>query len=209
MLTVISDYRLVPYAKFPEPVEDIRDAIGWVIANADEVLADSGIQADFDHVFLMSHSAGSALSSTLLLHTTLLPPNVRARIHGVILQGGAYTFKRDESTSPDDPVLQLYGSWDSVEANMPAALLRKAPQELLAGFPKVIVFVSERELDGFTENSEDFTETLKTKLGRQIPIVKMKDHNHLSPHWALGTGEGEEWADDVTKWIKDNAPSAK
>ena len=114
MLTVISDYRLVPYAKFPEPVEDMRDAIGWVIANADEVLADRGIQADFDHVFLMSHSAGSALSSTLLLHTTLLPPNVRARIHGVILQGGAYTFKRDESTSPDDPVLQLYGSWDSV-----------------------------------------------------------------------------------------------
>ncbi|KAH9840820.1 Alpha/Beta hydrolase protein [Rhodofomes roseus] len=207
-LTVISDYRLVPGAKFPEPVEDVRDAIQWVVANADEVLSGTGIQADFDHVFLMSHSAGSTHTSTLLLHPSVLPADLRRRIHGVILKGGVYSFERDESMSPNASLLQLYGSWDAIEANMPATLLQRAPGELFENFPKVTVLVSEREPDGFIENSKSFAAALETRLGRSIPIVVMKDHNHLSPHWALGTGAGEEWAEEVTKWIKDNAPSA-
>ncbi|KZT66918.1 alpha/beta-hydrolase [Daedalea quercina L-15889] len=206
-LTIISDYRLVPGAKFPEPVEDLRDAIGWTIAKAHDILSGTDVQADFDHVFLMSHSAGACHTSTLLLHPTLLPPDLRSHIRGVILQGGVYTFKRDGSMGPDAPLLQLYGSWDAVEANMPAMLLQRAPGELLENFPEVAVFYSEKDPEDFIENSKDFATSLGTKLGRSVPVVVMKEHNHLSPHWALWTGAGEEWAEDVTKWIRDKAAS--
>ena len=189
-------------------MEDIRDAIGWTIANAGEVLAQStGVQADFDNVFLMSHSAGSCHTSTLLLQPSLLPAHLRARICGIILQGGVYTFKRDESASPDTPLLQLYESWDAVEENMPTTLLQRAPANVLETFPDVIIFVSEREIDGFAEDSHLLAANLEKKLGRSVPVVVMKNHNHLSPHWALWTGAGEEWAEDVTRWIKERAAS--
>ena len=208
ILTIIADYRLVPGAKFPEPVEDIRDAIGWTLANVGEVLAQgTGVQGDFDNVFLMSHSAGSCHTSTLLLHPTLLPSYLRAHIRGVLLQGGVYTFKRDESTSPDAPLLQLYGSWDTVEENMPATLLQRAPADILETFPDVVIFVSEREIDGFEEDNRLLAANLEKKLGKSVPVAVMKNHNHLSPHWALWTGAGEEWAEDVTRWIKERAAS--
>ncbi|EPT02240.1 hypothetical protein FOMPIDRAFT_1047945 [Fomitopsis schrenkii] len=197
ILTVIADYRLVPGAKFPEPVEDVRDAVAWTHVHAGEVLAGTGIQAGFDNVFLMSHSAGSCHTTTLLLHPTLLPSHLRARIRGVILQGGAYTFKRDDSTSPDAPLLQLYGSWDAVEASMPATLLERAPADILKSFPDAIVtvFVSEREIGGFAEDSRRFAATFEMVLGRRVPVVVMKNqnHNHLSPHRTLWTGAGEEY----------------
>ena len=202
ILTIIPDYRLVPEAKFPQPVEDVRDAVDWTLTNAGEVLAGTGVQGDFDNVFLMAHSAGSCHTATLLLHPTLLPSNLRANIRGVILKGGAYTLKRDESTSPDSPLLQLYGSWDAVEASMPAALLEHAPADILESFPDIVLFVSEREIDGLIEDSRLFAANLETKLKKSVPLVVMKNHNHLSPHWTLGTGAGEEWAEDVTKWIK-------
>ena len=208
ILTIIADYNLVPGAKFPEPVEDIRDAIGWTLANVGEVLAQgTGVQGDFDNVFLMSHSAGSCHTSTLLLHPTLLPSYLRAHIRGVLLQGGVYTFKRDESTSPDAPLLQLYGSWDTVEENMPATLLQRAPADILETFPDVVIFVSEREIDGFEEDNRLLAANLEKKLGKSVPVAVMKNHNHLSPHWALWTGAGEEWAENVTRWIKERASS--
>ena len=208
ILTIIADYNLVPGAKFPEPVEDIRDTIGWTLANVGEVLAQgTGVQGDFDNVFLMSHSAGSCHTSTLLLHPTLLPSYLRTRIRGVVLQGGVYTFKRDESTSPDAPLLQLYGSWDTVEENMPATLLQRAPADILETFPDVVIFVSEREISGFEEDNRLLAANLEKKLGKGVPVVVMKNHNHLSPHWALWTGAGEEWAENVTRWIKERASS--
>ncbi|EPT02231.1 hypothetical protein FOMPIDRAFT_1022891 [Fomitopsis schrenkii] len=207
ILTIIADYRLVPGAKFPEPVEDVRDAVDWTHVHAGDVLAGTGIQADFDNVFLMSHSAGSCHTATLLLHPTLLPSHLRARIRGVILQGGVYTFKRDDSTSPDAPLLQLYGSWDAVEASIPATLLERAPADIVKSFPEVIVFISEREIGGFAEDSRLLAANLETKLGKEVPVVVMKNHNHLSPHWTLWTGAGEEWAEEVTKWINGRVTS--
>ncbi|TFY57866.1 hypothetical protein EVJ58_g6768 [Rhodofomes roseus] len=201
ILTVIADYRLVPHVKYPQPIEDVRDSISWVVANGTEIVGDTGIQADFDNVFLMGHSAGTIYISTLLFHPTLLTPELRSHIRGVILKSGIFRFPRDESVGAGNPLLQLYGGWDEVEANMPITLLNQASGELLTKFPKVLMFAGEREPDGFFPSNEEFKETLETKLGKQVKLIVMKGHNHASPHWALWSGAGEEWAEKVVRWI--------
>lgn len=60
ILTVIPDYRLAPQAVYPEPVEDIRDAFRYVVANLGEV-------GDASHVFLTGHSAGGTLLLSMFL----------------------------------------------------------------------------------------------------------------------------------------------
>lgn len=196
----------MPNVKYPQPIEDVRDAISWVIANgADEIVGQTGIQADFDHVFLLGHSAGTNHISTLLFHPTLLTPQLRTHIRGIVLKSGMFRFPRDEL---EDPLLQLYGNWDEVETNMPIALLSQASDEALKEFPEVIMFASEREPDGFFVTNEELRESLEARLGRDIPLNVMKGHNHISPHWALWSGAGEEWAEEVTGWIHDKTASA-
>ncbi|KAH9929190.1 Alpha/Beta hydrolase protein [Fomitopsis serialis] len=194
ILTVIADYRLVPNVKYPQPIEDVRDTISWVIANgADEIVGQTGIQADFDHVFLLGHSAGTIYISTLLFHPTLLTPQLRSHIRGIVLKSGMFRFPRDKRMGLEDPLLQLYGNWFEVEANMPIALLNQASDEVLKGFPEVIMLAREQEPDGFfVTNEERVREALEARLGRDIPLNFMKGHNHISPHWALWSGREQE-----------------
>lgn len=62
--------------------------------------------------------------------------------------------------------------------------------------------MSEREIDGFIEDSRLFAANLETKLKKIVPVVVMKNHNHLGPHWTLGTGAGEEWVEDLRSGLK-------
>ncbi|KZT66920.1 alpha/beta-hydrolase [Daedalea quercina L-15889] len=205
ILTVIADYRLVPNVKYPQPIEDIRDAVNWVVNNGDKIVEDTPIQADFDNVFLLGHSAGTIYTATLLFHPTLLTSHLRSHIRGVVLKSGIYRFPRNERMGPEHPLLQLYGSWDEVEANQPMTLLEQAPDEHFQGFPQVVMFASQREPDWWMVSNEELREALQVRLGREVPLIVMKGHNHISPHWALWSGEGEEWAEEVTSWIHEKS----
>ncbi|PCH34774.1 alpha/beta-hydrolase [Wolfiporia cocos MD-104 SS10] len=201
-VTVIADYRLVPHVKFPEPFEDLRDAISWVVRNAEQIDSEGQLQVDTQNIFTMSHSAGSILLSTVVLHPTLLPHHLRSRIRGVILTGGAYEFSPEENKAMEDILLKLYGSWDDVKVKTPSPLLRNASEDVLGSFPEVFLLASEWEPKGVIAANEAFAATLKEKLGKDIPFSLMKAHNHISPHWALMTGEGEEWAFEVSAWVR-------
>jgi len=199
-LTVIPDYRLVPHVKFPEPVEDLRDAFAWIVSNAKEVARGSGVEPDLDTVFWMAHSAGASHVSTLLLYPNLLPADLRSRVRGLVLKGGAYRYSPGQGL--DEIILQYHGSWDDAGKAMPISLLKNAPENILKNFPDVLSLASEKEPDGAWEMSEEFAGALKEKFGAEYPVVPMKGHNHISPHWALCTGQGEEWAFEVSEWIK-------
>lgn len=88
---------------------------------------------------------------------------------------------------------------------MPIALLNQAPEDLLKDFPETIMLVSEREPEGFAASNEELKGALEKKLGRQIPLTVLKGHNHASPHWALWSGAGEEWGEEVAKWVHEKA----
>jgi hypothetical protein len=47
----------------------------------------------------------------------------------------------------------------------------------------------------------EFRNVLEAQTGKKVERIVAKGHNHLSYNWALGTGEGEEWAEEVVKWI--------
>ena len=118
-----------------------------------------------------------------------------------------FRFPRDKHNPLKHVLLQLYGDWDTVDENMPITLLRKAPQELLQNLPEVIMFASEREPENMLASNEELRETLEQKLGRPVPLTIMKGHNHISPHWALWSGAGEEWGEEVAKWVHEKAAS--
>lgn len=201
ILVIIADYRLAPQVKYPEPIEDVRDAIAWVAKNGDQITQETNIRADFDNIFVLGHSAGTIYTATLIFHPTLLAPELRSRIRGISLKSGMFRFPRDEHDPMKHVLLQLYGDWDTVDQNMPITLLNQASEGLLKSFPEIILFASEREPENVMVSNKELKETLEKKLGRQVPLTIMKGHNHISPHWALWSGAGEEWGEEVARWV--------
>ncbi|GBE85877.1 alpha/beta-hydrolase [Sparassis crispa] len=204
-LTVIPDYRLVPSVTYPEPVKDVRDAISWVVENAEKITSEASIQVDLHSIFLMGHSAGATHVSTAILYPGLIPAGIRARIRGLILKGGAFSFAEEDGVGP--LILPYYLSWEVARAQMPTTLVERASDDVIANFPDVLLMASEREPRGGWKMSEDFAAILKKRMGNNFVVVPMKGHNHISPHWALCTGQGEDWAVEVAEWIKVRAAS--
>ncbi|KZT04038.1 alpha/beta-hydrolase [Laetiporus sulphureus 93-53] len=175
-----------------------RDGLGSRYAN--QVTSERNLKVDLDSIFMMGHSAGATIASTLLLHPTLLPAPLRARIRGINLAGGEYKQRRDGVMA--GILTQLYGAWDAVEENMPSALLKRLPESIVSGFPDVIVMVSERDPDGAIEANEEWISMLRETLGKDVRLFVMKRHNHFSPMLALWSGDGEEWAVEFDRWMK-------
>ncbi|KAI0739416.1 alpha/beta hydrolase domain-containing protein [Daedaleopsis nitida] len=210
ILTVIADYRLAPAAKFPQPVEDIRDALAWFLTNTHTVLSASPARpidqtkVGLEKLFVMGHSAGANHIMSLFLSPTVLPPTspIRAATRGLIPKGGAYRFAF-ALQNPAQGVLEMYyGSQEATLENMPYALLERADQALLDGLPEMFVLRSEREPENIRQMNEDLVKALEDR-GKTVRYELMKGHNHISPHWALLSGEGEEWGETVAEWIKE------
>ena len=207
---MIPDYRLYPRVKYPEPVEDIRDALAWVLANAGTVTSAPPstlpTSTPLSNLFVLSHSAGSNHAASLLLSPSILPLGspVRAATRGLIPGGGAYVFDfvKYKGVLPPGVVEGYYGSEEAALAKMPLQLLADAPEELVKSLPEIFVLKSEREPNMIDEGNDVFVKALEGRLGKKVRYEVMKRHNHISPHWALLSGDGEEWAEDVAVWVK-------
>ncbi len=66
-ILVTAGYRLAPGAKYPEQVDDCRNALKWVYENI------SGYGGDPDRIFVGGHSAGGHLASLISLQRDRLP----------------------------------------------------------------------------------------------------------------------------------------
>ncbi len=42
------------------------------------------------------------------------------------------------------------------------------------------------------------------KTGKKLEVNVGEGHNHVSAAMALNSGEGEQWGEDLAKWVKDN-----
>jgi acetyl esterase/lipase len=178
---------------------DIRDAFTFVKDHISEINADVAVKADVDRVFFAGHSAGAAIVSAMMLLPNFVPDDLRRRIRGLVLLGGAY---HTRFGPPPPPVLMYYETVEKARENEPLALLEKASAEALIGFPPVLMLVSEKEPGVVVPMNEDFRRTLGERLHADIPMVVMKGHNHTSVAFGLFSGEGEEWAHEVIDWVK-------
>lgn len=202
ILTVIPDYRLVPGAVYPQPSEDIRDAFAFSVRQLAEV-------ADVNSVFLMGHSAGGTITSTLFLREPSLlseGPGTNLelvrRVKGVILMGSAFHFDGPPS-APPHIIEAYYGA--SVKEDAPLGLLKSASPQTLEALPPLLIMRSEKEVPQLAQGQVDFVKLLQERTGKEVETDVAKGHNHISPHWALGSGEGEEWGERVVDWIKQHA----
>ena len=188
--------------KFPDPPADVRDAIDWFAGHADEVNADAPVQADIDYIFVMAHSAGAVTVASAFLLPNFFPESLKLRIRGVILKGGVYHFQTKAVAVPPVTLSALYGTEEDIKKNQPLSLLKNASEGAIRSLPEVVMYVSDFELPAIREASGDFRRLLSDRVGRPVEERVMKGHNHISPHVALYTGQGEEWANEVVDWVK-------
>lgn len=191
-LTIIADYRLVPAgAIYPDASRDVGDALAWIVKNLEK-------EGDTQRIFIYGHSAGALNQSLLLTHPSLLNKEVRSRIKGAIFNGGAY---RIEGKLIPEHVQAYFGRDGLHITNSPWGLLRAASDSLVASFPPIFIAMAEREPPVIANLCQDFIKLLKAR-GVQVTEYTMQGHNHISSNLALSSGEGEEWAEEVTRWIR-------
>ena len=204
-LTIIPDYTLCPPATFPLPSSDVRDALAFVVNNLADV-------ADVEKIGIFGHSAGSAILSTLfLLEPSLLARgpaeglSLAKRVKGLYLLGCPFHLRGPPSLPP--PVVEAFFGAE-VDSRMPYSLFKVASQATIDALPPLVIARSEKEPAGVSLSIEDFTKLLgedeqKARLGgKPVEFWTHKGHNHISPHWALLSGEGEEWGEQVAEWLK-------
>jgi len=192
-LTVIADYRLASAgAVYPDCSKDVGDALDWIVSNL-------GKRGDTSRIFFLGHSAGALNQSLLLLHPTLLRPDLRERIKGVVFNGGAFRF---ESKAALVRVQSYYG-YDGLHiTNSPYGLLRSASDSFVAQLPPILSMRAEKEPKLVADMVEDFNTLMKTRKVRLTEYL-IKDHNHISATLALFSGEGEEWGEVVVRWFRE------
>jgi len=197
-LTIIADYRLVPAgAVFPNCLEDVRDTLTWVVGNL-------GSDGDTSKIYLMGHSAGALNQISTLLHPSMLNEDVRKRIKGIVLNGGAYhvDFPPEEVSLPPLILNSYFGPSNERFAKMPLGMLKAAPESVVRSLPALMFITAEKEPKDLRISKEDMVKLLKERGVGDIVDYENPVHNHLSSIMALSSGEGDEWAYEMIKWMK-------
>lgn len=201
-MVVIPDYRLVPHAKFPEPAQDVRDAMEWIVTHPEHLVLGNGTEPDTDQLFVLGHSAGAVHTFTVLAYPELYSPILHPRIKGALLFSGPYNCIPPEGEEQQRlEVITLY--WGSLQAASeldPAALAASLPTDKVPSLPNIVLLVAEREGKRFHQSADNLYKSL---IDRKLDVKRIfaKGHNHISVSWCLGTGQGEEWAEEVVEWI--------
>ncbi|KAG7440144.1 alpha/beta-hydrolase [Guyanagaster necrorhizus] len=197
-ITIIPDYRLVPDVQHPGAAQDVRDAMQWTIDNPEKLIFSGVTEPDLDALFVMGHSAGAMNVFTILITPELYSATLHPKIKGAVLFAGAYTFE-DMPSFMTDAVEQYYGSFEQKE-KLPLGLLQAASEKKIASLPRLLLGISERDPDSLINAFKSFQLALEAR-GLTYDKFVAAGHNHISVSFALSTGEGEEWASDVVKWI--------
>jgi pimeloyl-ACP methyl ester carboxylesterase len=205
IVTVIPDYRLLPDMKFPDPLVDIKDALAFVLDNAAQINSGSSVQADTNAIFVMGHSAGASIVFSTFLYPSLLPASVKQHVRGLIVKGGPFHFHTSTPSIAHAVPLAYYGSDDAITQNEPLGLLQMASEEDVRALPELYISVSEYDLPALKECTDDVVKLLRERTGKEVGVNIMKGHTHVSPHIALYSGQGEEWAEEIVEWVKARA----
>lgn len=198
-ITIISDYRLVPEAKFPSGGEDVLGSLEWT---------DSRFGPDRD-IYIMGNSAGGAHVSTFLLAETFDSKRVEfvrpvGGLKGAILLSTPFSFQ--EANASRKPVLDAYFGAD-LENKSPTGLLKSLEKSKISfSVPILVLTCSLDPVDEIIKPSMEFCALYKnlTVSSEFFEAKVIEGHNHISPVLALGTStEAEEaWAVNVHEWMR-------
>ncbi|KAJ6492061.1 Alpha/Beta hydrolase protein [Mycena sanguinolenta] len=184
-VTIIADYRLAPQATYPASAEDVPRP-----------------DADTTSVFLVGHSAGGVHVLTLLLAPSILTAELRAHLKGVVIASAPchYDVAGPENGERERTTM-YYGSSEAITQHSPLALLQDSSKETVGALPPLVMIICERDPEWFKIVGSDFRTALAEK-GTVAPLIAAEGHNHISLTFALSTGQGEKWAEDIVSWIE-------
>lgn len=201
IITVIPDYRLLPDARYPDGSEDVAAAFRWVLpsdssSSFKERCGDCKERA----LWAIGHSAGGIHLVTMMLLPYLFNLEISRALKGVVIMGtpfevsnGKFPFRSSAQT--------YYGSPSFVGSRQPISLLRDAKTEHLQTFPKGMwSMVAGSEPKRIKSAHTNFARVYRER-GGMVDEWVMEGHDHMSPVLALGSGVGEEWGEEVIKWI--------
>lgn len=194
ILTVVVDYRLVPAVTYPGGSQDVLDALTWVSRNLGDV-------GDTGRIFVLGHSAGGIHVAGLLLSPSLYAQAVPVR--GVVLLGVPYEIPASNKTAADlrQAAELYYGDAKKAAASQPLGMLRRAEKDYVAALPPLRNMIAEREPRYISSAAKIFGQLYASKGGR-VQTSVLDGHNHLSPIFALCSGQMEEWGMDVAEWVR-------
>jgi hypothetical protein len=88
------------------------------------------------------------------------------------------------------------------EEREPRALWNGLSDDEIKNFPDILLVRAEREPRWMLTTWEEVLSDIEKRRGEVPQTIICKGHNHISPNWALGSGQGEEWGEEVVKWMK-------
>ncbi|EEB98419.1 hypothetical protein MPER_02074 [Moniliophthora perniciosa FA553] len=202
-ITIIPDYRLLPGVTFPDPAQDVLDAILFTHKRP-QIVRHDDVEGDLDSTFLMGHSAGAVNVATILLHQDMAPSISKVGVKGAILMSGPYDHNPEEAPTSSPDVVAFFGGLDKMKKDCPLALLKAYPTDKLETLPKILMVEAENDPEAFKVVGGTFHQALEELTQRKVRRIVADRHNHISLSLALGTGEGEEWAQEAADWMKAN-----
>lgn len=193
VLTIVPDYRLVPDAHFPDGAEDICDALLWVVNHISE--------GDASRIFCLAHSAGGVHVLSMLMSPTSLLKKPVPTMRGVFLLGVPCDFTNNRSPSSRAAAESYYEGSKKLAKHHPIGLLTGINTDHVLSLPPIKNMLAESEPRALKKGIQNFWELYRQK-GGVIEDVLLDGHDHPSPVLALGSGIGEEWAEDIVQYIR-------
>ncbi|MCC2096248.1 MAG: alpha/beta hydrolase [Hyphomicrobiales bacterium] len=175
VIGVNATYRLAPAIQWPEGSRDVGAALAWARDNI------SRYGGDPERIVLMGHSAGATHVANYVFRKELHPSSGPGFV-GAILMSGVYGIDGD---NPPPNHLAYYGSDRSQYA-----------QRQMNGnvdhcdFP-VLMTVAEYDPVRFESGAFRLLAELAEKSAPRPRIRQFLDHNHITPAFAIGTGDAE------------------
>ncbi|WP_170517448.1 alpha/beta hydrolase [Ruegeria atlantica] len=156
------NYTLAPEARIGDMIDECRDALLWLAANAPD------LGFDPSRITLSGHSAGAQLAAMVMANSADALARAGLRVREVILISGVYDLEPISLTSVNDP-LQL----TPVEIHDLSPILH-----LPAPGPRYHVTVAERDTPEFVRQSRDYAELLR-KAGHAVSFDLKKGMQHF------------------------------
>ncbi|KAF8960784.1 hypothetical protein BDZ97DRAFT_1282428 [Flammula alnicola] len=100
--------------------------------------------------------------------------------------------------------LTYYSTKQAISKEQPLGLLQRANKPYISSLPPVRTIIAGSERRVTAASMRAFAEEFRLK-GGSIEEFVHEGHDHLSPILALTTGSGEDWGEDMVKWVKEGS----
>jgi acetyl esterase/lipase len=192
IITLVSNYRLVPEFSYPSQVEDVIQALAWAKKNALK------IGGNAEKIFLSGHSSGAVLVAQAALMPELLKKYQLnpSDVAGFIPISGLYDLR-----GKDQWLLDWFGKDEEQRKSV-------SPQNLVQNnTAPFLVMVADKDFNEAIQSSEAFSKALTNNRNKSF-FCKIAKRDHGSIIRELSKGEDETFQ-FMVEFIKNEKHIAK